>query len=45
MGLSDPLDALVGLVDHLGQVGLVRLASSTALRLDHRPSTGFSSGA
>ena len=27
------------------RVGTVRLASSTALRLDHKPSTGLSSGA
>ena len=42
---ADPLDALVGLPDHLGQGRAGELASSTALRLDHRPSTGLSSGA
>jgi hypothetical protein len=41
---ADPLDAAVGLVDDLGQVGEVRLASSTALKLDHSPSTGLRSG-
>src|SRR5215208_2019438 len=43
-GAADPLDAAVGLVDDLGQVGDVRLASSTALKLDHSPSTGLRSG-
>src|SRR5215217_9374197 len=43
---ADPLDALVGLGDHLGQGRReVRLANSTAFRLDHSPSVGFSSGA
>ena len=44
-GCGAPLDAAVGLLDHLGSVGEARLASSTAFNHDHKPSTGFSSGA
>jgi hypothetical protein len=35
----------LGWPDHLVQVGVTRLARSTALGLDHRPSIGLSSGA
>ena len=44
-GAAGPLDASVGLSITSARVGPQRLASSTALRLDHKPSTGFSSGA
>jgi hypothetical protein len=42
---AHPLDASMRLLDYLGQGRRNKLASSTALRLDHRPSVGFSSGA
>jgi hypothetical protein len=50
-GAADPVDAAVGRLDHLAgsitwaKVGNVRLTSSTAVRLDRRPSTASSSGA
>ena len=37
--------ALVGLSDHLGQGRAGQVPSSTALRLDHSSSTGFTLGA
>ena len=42
---AHPFDTLVAWAMTSAGVGEVRLASSTALRLDHRPSTGLSSGA
>jgi hypothetical protein len=45
VGLADPLDAAMAWSITSARVGPQRLASWTALRLDHRPSTGFNSGA
>ena len=39
-GAADPLDALVAWAITSARYGKVRLASSTAFRHDHRPSTG-----
>ncbi len=41
----DAVNASMGLLETSARVGVVRLASSTALRLDHKPSTGLSYGA
>jgi hypothetical protein len=42
---ADPLNAPLGGVGDAAKVVVGRFASSTALRLAHRYSTGFSSGA
>jgi hypothetical protein len=42
---AHPLDAPVSLLMTTARVGAVRLASSTAFGLDHKPSAGSSSGA
>jgi hypothetical protein len=43
-GPPQPLDAMLGLVDHLGQGRLVRLANSTALRRTTGPRPGCALG-
>ena len=43
--LADPLDAAVGLVDHLGQGRATEVGELDGLAAGHRPSSGFNSGA
>jgi hypothetical protein len=43
--LADPLDAAVGLVDHLGQCRRCEVGELDGLEAGPQPSTGFNSGA
>jgi hypothetical protein len=42
---ADVVDAQVGLVDHLGHGRMSEVGQLDGLELDHRPATGFGSGA
>ena len=45
VGVADPLDAALSRGDDLGEGVGGQVGQLHPLRLDHRPSTGFSSGA
>jgi hypothetical protein len=45
VGVADALDATLGRGDDVVEGVAGEVASSTPLRLAHRPSTGFNSGA